>query len=197
MTSEPAGAMPMADAREREAIVRSALEREFEPIARAVGAMVRAVGRGRDRAWQRQRTEEVLAEAVCRALERPGSYDPTRPAVGWIVGIARNVLKGEARVDSGRPRRADLDDAAWESVLGVIAPGAGEASTRLDVERMLARLSPQHRRAIELRFLQELTGAALVEALGAASPEAARQRIYRALQALRDLFARDGSEVPR
>jgi len=197
MTSEPAGVMPMADARERAEIIRSALEREFEPIARAVGAMVRSVGRSRDRGWQRQRAEEVLAEAVCRALERPGSYDPRKPAVGWIVGIARNVLKGEARADSGRPRRADQDEVAWELVLGVIAPGGGEASTHLDVERMLSRLSPRHRRAIELRFLQELTGGALVEALGATSAEAARQQVHRALQALRDLFAQDGSEVSR
>jgi len=117
--------------------------------------------------------------------------------VGWIVGIARNVLKGEARADSGRPRRADQDEVAWELVLGVIAPGGGEASTHLDVERMLSRLSPRHRRAIELRFLQELTGGALVEALGATSAEAARQQVHRALQALRDLFAQDGSEVSR
>jgi RNA polymerase sigma factor (sigma-70 family) len=195
MTSEPAGVMPMADESERAEAIRSALERDFAPIARAVGAMVRSLERGRDREWLRQRTEEVVAEAICRALERPGSYDLGRPAVAWIVGIARNVMKGEARVASGRPRRADLDASAWESVLGVIDPKAVVALDHLDVERMLSRLSPQHRKVIELRYLQGLTGNELIEALDVASAEAARGRVFRAVQALRDLFARDGSEV--
>jgi len=197
MASEPAGVLPMVDARDRAEIIRSALEHELEPIARAVGVMVRAVGRGRDHEWNRQRTEDVLSEAVCRALERPDTYDPGKPAIGWIVGIARNVLNNEARLDSGRPGRANLGEAAWESVLGVIDPRRHEAADHLDVERMLSRLPAQHRRAIELRYFQSLTGDALVQSLGVASAEAARQRVHRAVQALRDLFARDDSEVDR
>lgn len=115
--------------------------------------------------------------------------------MAWIVGIARNVMNGEARVASGRPRRAELDEAAWESVLGIIDPKRCGASDHLDIEGMLSRLSAQHRKAIELRYLQGLTGNGLVEALGVASAEAARARVFRAVQALRDLYAWDGSEV--
>ena len=160
MTPEPAGVMPMADARERADAIRSAVEREFEPIARAVGAMVHSVERGRDREWLRQRTEDVVAEAICRALERPGFYDPGRPAVSWIVGIARNVMKGEARVAS----RADAvgpisTKTAFESVLGVIDTTSGQ------IHRISSRSSgcsrgshPGIGRRSSVKYLQGLGG---------------------------------------
>jgi RNA polymerase sigma factor (sigma-70 family) len=197
MATESAGVVAMTDDRERSVAIRSAVESEFERIARAVGTMVRAVERSQGHEWLRQRTEEVLSEALCRALERSGSYDSARPVVGWVVGIAKNVIRGEARLASGRPHRADLDEAAWESLLGIIDPECRRASDHLDLERMLARLSPGQREAIESRYLQGLTGAPLVEALGVVSPEAARTRVSRAIQALRDHFAQDGSEVAR
>ena len=106
-------------------------------------------------------------------------------------------MKGDARVAHGRLRRADLDEAAFESVLGVIEPTSGGFADQFDIDRMLSRLSPGHRKAIELRYLQGLAGAPLVEALGVASAEAARARVFRAVQALRDLYDRDGSEVDR
>ncbi len=197
MATEPTGVMPMPGSRGPAEAIRSALGREFEEIARSVGAMVRSVDRSRGREWLRQRTEEVLAEAVCRALERPESYDPGRPAKFWIVGIAWNVMRGEARVESGRPRRAVLDEAAWESAIGVIDLGGRKAADHFDVERMLSRISPQHRKLIELRYLRGLSDDEIVAETGAPSAGAARVRVCRALQALCDICERDGLGVDR
>ncbi len=197
MAIEPTGVMPMLGPREPADAIRSAVGREFEEIARSVGAMVRSVGGGRGREWLRQRTEDVLAEAVCRALERPESYDPGRPAKFWIVGIAWHVMKGEARVESGRPRQAVLDEAAWESVIGVIDLDGRRAADHLDVERMLSRLSSQHRTLIELRYLRGLSDDEILAETAAPSAGAVRVRVHRALQALRDLFSQDGLEVDR
>lgn len=175
--------------------IRSALSRDFDEIARAIGAMVYSYEKGRDRAWRNQRIEDVLAEAVFRALERPTSYDPSRSFVTWVVGIANNVIRGEARVAASRPRRADLDEAAWESVLAVLDPELRRTIDHLEIERMLSRLNPQQRKAIECGYLRELGGDELVEALGSPSQGAARIRVFRAVQALRDLYSQDGSEV--
>jgi RNA polymerase sigma factor (sigma-70 family) len=197
MGSEPADVMPRTDESERAEMIRSAVVSEFVPISRAVGAMVRSVERGRDREWVRQRTEEVLAITLLRALEHPGSFDPTRQALGWIVGIARNVMKGEARLAHGRPRQADIDEVALESALGAIDPTRNGSADRLDIERMLTRLSPGQRRAIDLRYFQGKSDLELVQELGVTTAEAARARVFRAVQALRDLYAQDRSEVDR
>jgi DNA-directed RNA polymerase specialized sigma24 family protein len=62
---------------------------------------------------------------------------------------------------------------------------------------MLTRLSPSARMALECRFWRDLGGRELAQALGAPSEVAARVRVARAVQALRDLFDRDASEVIR
>jgi RNA polymerase sigma-70 factor (ECF subfamily) len=141
--------------------------------------------------------EEVLSVVVCQALEHPDSYRPDRPVVPWLVGIARNVLRGEARDAATRPRRAEVDDPTWERLIGVLAPPDGPASNRIDAEAMLTRLSPSARIALECRFWRDLGGRELAQALGAPSEVAARVRVARAVQALRDLFDRDASEVIR
>jgi RNA polymerase sigma-70 factor (ECF subfamily) len=150
-----------------------------------------------DRDRRAQRVNEVLGEVVCRALAHPDSYNPGRPVVPWLLGIARNVLRGDAREAATRPRRAEVDDTTWETLIGILGPPDGPASDRLDLEVMLTRLCPSARTALECRFWKGLDGRDLAEALGARSEGAARVRVTRALQALRDLFAQDASEVTR
>ena len=197
MTSEPVGVEPMVENWQSSELVRAALLREREVIDRAIYAAVRATGRGLGRDLLRQRAEEVVAESACQALEHPDSYDPDRPIVAWLVGIAKNVLRSEFRVESRRPARVEFDEAAWGGVLGVIDPQIRAAIHHLEIAEMLARLSTRDRQAIESRYLQELDGDQLADALGVPSHGAARARVHRALQTLRNLFASDGPEVDR
>ena len=177
--------------------IRAAIESEMETLCSTIAAIVRKrePGVGRDR--QEQRVKEVLSEVVCRALAHPASYQPGRPVVPWLVGIARKVLLGEALEAATRPRRTEVDDPTWERLIAILDPPDGLASARIDLESMLSRLSPSARRALECRFWKGLDGRELAEALGARSEGAARVRVARAVQALRNLFAPDASEVTR
>ncbi len=194
MTSDPAEANQASAARDRAEIIRDALESEIRPLWLAISAMVRAISRRLRGEQLVRRVEEVLNETVYRALASPESFQPDRPVVPWLMGIARNVMRGGARDAAAKTRRevqGDLDDALFAT----LSPPEGPASARIDVEQMLSRLSPTARKAIECRFLRELEGQELAEALEAPTPGAARVRVARALQTLRDLFAPDASEV--
>jgi RNA polymerase sigma factor (sigma-70 family) len=195
MTSNPAEVDQASAARQRVEMIRSAIEGEFQDLYRAVAAEVRSTARGRCGGDRAEWVDEVLGEAVCRALTHPGSYDPGRPVVPWVVGIARNLLRGEARDAATRPRRADIEDAMWERLLGVVGTPDGAASARMDAELMLRRITPPAREAIVARFLKGLDGQDLARAIGAPSVGAARVRVARALKALRDQFGTSGPEV--
>lgn len=190
MTSDPTRTDPRttAQAQTQAQAVRDALEQEIGPVGRAIAAIVRSLSRGLDQDRLALRVTEVLNETACRALEHPGSYQPDRPVVPWLVGIARNILRSEARDAATRPRRTELDEADWERLLGVLDPPDGSAADCLDVEAMLTRLAPTARKALECRYWQGLEGDVLAKALGASSAGAARLRVYRALQDLKHLF---------
>lgn len=196
MTSNLAEVDIASAAREREERIRSAITDEWKPIRNAVAAMVKSVSNGLHRDRLVERVDEVLSAMVCEALARPATYQLDRPVLPWLVGIARNLLKGEARDAAAHPRqnaRGDMDEATWEQVVGLLASLEESASARIDVEHMLSRLSPSEREVLECRYLKGLKGQDLAEALGI-SMGAARTRVSRAVQTLRDLFA---SEVAR
>jgi RNA polymerase sigma factor (sigma-70 family) len=197
MTVNPAGVNPELSAREKTERIRDAIEAEIGALLSAIAAIVGSVEPGLGKERRAQRVDEVLGEVVCRALAHPDSYRPSQPVVPWLVGIARNVLRGEARDAATRRRRTEVDDPTWERLTGILGSPDGPASDRIDLESMLARLSPSARMALECRFWKGLDGRDLAEALGVPSEGAARVRVARAVQALRDLFAQDASEVTR
>jgi len=169
--------------------IRAAIEVEIGPLCRAIATIVRSAEASLSRNCQAQRVTEVLNEVVCRALARPETYQPGRPVLPWLIGIAHNVVRSDARDAAVRPRRTTVDEATWEQVAGLIGPADGVASARIDAETMLGRLTPSARRALESRYWKGLDGEELAKALGARSVGAARLRVFRALQTLRDLFA--------
>jgi RNA polymerase sigma-70 factor (ECF subfamily) len=197
MTVNPLGVDPQLATCEKTRLIRDAIENEIDKLWSAVAAIVGSVERRRSRDRLAQRVEEVLSEVAYQALAHPNSYQPGRPVVPWLLGIARNVLRSEAYGAAKRPRRADVDDSTWERLLEIVGPPDGPVSDRIDAQSMLQRLSPSARMALECRFWKDLDGRALAEALGAPTEGAARVRVARAVQALRDLFAEDASEVTR
>ena len=140
--------------------------------------------------------EDLTSETFVAAVDTVTRRRVDAVTVAWLIGIARNVLRGEARNAATRPRTADWNEAAWDRVRGVLESPDGAASARMDAESMLARLSPSERKAIECRYWKDLGGQELAEALGAPSEEAARLRVFRAIQALKRLFAADAEVTP-
>jgi len=133
------------------------------------------------RTGDRALAEDLLADTFERALRSRKRYDSRRgPAKPWLYAIALNLLRDHAR-------RAAAEGRAIERV------GPGPASTaaaegavedRDVVQRALARLSPEEREAIALRFGAELTVPEMAEALKEPLTTV-EGRVYRALRKLR------------
>jgi RNA polymerase sigma factor (sigma-70 family) len=108
--------------------------------------------------------EDALAETFRAALEKVGGYRPQGGSVfGWLARIALNKATDQYR-ERARTGRAL---ASFESLVAPLREaGNAEAERRLDrgrlksaVERVLGRIPPRYRRAIELRMLEDLSRA--------------------------------------
>jgi RNA polymerase sigma factor (sigma-70 family) len=126
-------------------------------------------------------TAETFAEAwLVRGRFRDEAGGSALP---WLLGIARNVLLMSIR-------RRTLEQRACER-LGLRErldgpPASLEPTDEWlsDFDAMLEDLPERHREALRLRVLEDLDYADVGAALGT-SPQAARVRVHRALQALR------------
>ncbi len=140
---------------------------------------------------------EVISSAFRSCAE---SFDPSRSAVAWLLGIAALLLKKRRR-DEIKDRRCTsatlLGEEAWAKALErrCTNPGDVAVADHLDIEQALCRLSPNEQRAIKLRYYDGLDGEELASGLEAPTPGAARVRVCRALESLRKQFSLVKREV--
>jgi RNA polymerase sigma-70 factor (ECF subfamily) len=116
----------------------------------------------------------------------------------WLFRIARNVIANERRARRRRPA-ASLD-AALGAGLSIADPVdlEGEAATRdeaAEALRALRRLPDDRRRALLLRFVDEMSTAEIAAVLGR-SEGAVRVLIHRALGAVARELGRDRRDRP-
>ena len=137
--------------------------------------------------------EDLAQSAALRALESDALRDPQR-AKAYLFTILRNLATDQAR---RRARivmepRAELPEApsTEESVDDMLARADDWAEPRA----AMAELPELHRQILQLRFGEELDNAAIAQRLHI-TEHAARQRVYRAMQALRAIAPRDASRV--
>jgi RNA polymerase sigma factor (sigma-70 family) len=85
--------------------------------------------------------EDLVQETLIAVHERRATYDRERPFTPWLYAVARHRLIDHLR------RRRDVPVESLEEIL--VAEGFEEATAaRMDVERLLAGLSPKQARAI-------------------------------------------------
>jgi RNA polymerase sigma-70 factor (ECF subfamily) len=133
--------------------------------------------------------EDLAQTAVLRALAaRTVLHDPVK-AKAYLLRIVRNLATDQAR------SRARVRIEPWADVPdGATADPAPDAALLRDADRAVPRralgqLAPAHREVLELRFVQELDYEAVADRLQT-TEHAARQRVYRAMQAMRALVRR-------
>ena len=152
---------------------------------------------------------ELLSEVAVVALSKAGDgeFDGERPAVPWLFGIARNVLRGYLRdkardaerrrdpsrfdeVNAGDLRPADIESWTEDDLFGRLAgqDPSGSESARLDIERFLPELSPEQARLLQDHYFEGFMLAEMAESIGI-STNAMKGRLFRARGALRRLMA--------
>lgn len=127
--------------------------------------------------------EDVTSDVFHRALAAMTTYEPRRPFLAFLYGIARHVVADRIREE--RPRATFEDAIAHASD----APGPEETAARFDDARRLraaiARLSPVQQDIVILRFLEERSTKEVAQLTG--KPESTIRGIQmRALAALRE-----------
>lgn len=132
---------------------------------------------------------ETFAQAVASRAKFRGTTNAE--AVGWLYAIARHQLiayqrKGKIEMRAmrrlGVPRQAVDDDE-----LEAIEEAAGLHSMQTMLADGLVELSDDHRRALQLRVVDELSYSQVAERLGI-SEQTARARVSRALRRLESLL---------
>jgi hypothetical protein len=124
---------------------------------------------GRPRARGGARPGDVLPSDACVPRWRGGS------AAAWLLAIARNSLADEAR--RGR-RLAPLPE-------DLVAEADPEQA--IDLETALARLSPSHRRLLELVYFDGYSHAE-VAAMTGTTPGAVKTAVWRARRSFESVY---------
>ena len=131
---------------------------------------------------------DLTAETFAAALESVDGFDPARgPAIGWLYGIARRRYADYVRAGraSDRARRRlgiaplALTDEALEGIERVAA-----AQLHAQVSELLDELPEAQRRALHAHVIDEQSYDEIA-ARERLAPAAVRQRVSRALRALR------------
>jgi len=144
-------------------------------------------------------TERVFMQALVglpRFEERVDAFIASRIPVGeadsaelstfrvWLFRIARNVIANERRRDRRRPV-SSLDEVAEFSAPGDVVDAAAAREAIGAAWEAVARLPEDRRRAVILRFVDEMSTAEIAAVLGR-SEGAVRVLLHRALRSVAD-----------
>src|SRR5262245_26110680 len=143
--------------------------------------------------------EDLAQSAVVRALQR-GVIVSDRTAAKWyVLRIVRNLATDQARARA-RNHVFPLEDVAEVGTpVGAITDPASPTDAIADGPDLsapaaaFAELAAADREVLQLRFLEELSYAAVAERMRT-TEHGARQRVYRALQVLRAALRPDNSQ---
>ena len=112
----------------------------------------------------REDAEDVTEETFITAYENFGSYDPSRASVAtWLTRIAHNRAVNLLRSAAHR-KRCDLPEEWAPEASGPDMIGRAEASDA--VVRLYARLRPDEREFLNMRYVMELRDGEIAALLG-------------------------------
>ena len=133
------------------------------------------------RTGNQQEAEDLTAKVFHKALDHIGRYDNRGvPFSAWLYRIARNEALSRLR------RQKWLSPQSWfgATEMRVTETAVQTRQTRQSIHHALARLRPQDRDIIVLRYLEELPSDQVAEILDC-STQNVYVRLHRALERLR------------
>jgi len=141
--------------------------------------------------------EDLAQEGFLRAFQRLRTYDPERKFSSWFFQVLRNVTIDYLRLR--RPVTTSLDDLTEAGFQGAQADRDSPLPDRVaeqkalsrGMERALARLRPEYREVVVLRYQEELTHPEIAEITGLPSGTV-KTYLHRARKELAAILAADG-----
>ncbi len=111
--------------------------------------------------------EDAVQEAFLGAFRRAGSFEGRSSLKTWLVRIVVNQAYKTRRSRKVRKTEPiDLEGNQRSDRVLRVPTGSVAVESRIDVQAMLATLSPEHREVIVLRELQGFSYEEMAEALG-------------------------------
>jgi RNA polymerase sigma-70 factor (ECF subfamily) len=109
--------------------------------------------------------EDLTAETFLAAVDAVRRDGPPQVTTGWLLGVARHKLadhwrqqtreQRKLRAVASDPRQTQPADDPWEAELDAVL-----------AHQILARLAPQHRLALTLRYVDDLPVGRVAETIG-------------------------------
>ena len=109
----------------------------------------------------RAEAEDAVQEAFLRAWRYSGSCRTPDAPLPWLLQITRNEALRVLRQNASRGETEEIADEP-----GADDPDLAAATDRMDVRRLLATLSHEDRRLLELRYTDDLTQPRMAAELG-------------------------------
>ncbi|MBL8580455.1 MAG: sigma-70 family RNA polymerase sigma factor [Mesorhizobium sp.] len=187
MTGIPGNSQHLGD------LMRSAQEgdgKAYLELLRAITPMLRATARRQLSVYNRQEVEDVVQDILMSLHAAMATYDPERPFIPWLMGIARNRVADAVRRYARRAAHEQVVETVPETFFD---PGANiSAEVYGDPEalrRAIDGLPHQQRRAMELLKLREMS---LKEAaaISGTSVGALKIAVHRAMGTLREVLSK-------
>ena len=136
--------------------------------------------------------DDVLQEIAVAAIESFDAYNPERPFVPWVMGVARNRIGLYLR--QRRRDRLVFDEETVSCLATAFSEVSSQERHKLDaLSECLKLLEGRARELCQLRYHDDLKPARIAEKLGMA-PNAVAKALQRIRDQLRDCINRKTAE---
>jgi len=142
--------------------------------------------------------EDLAQEGFLRVFQRLGSYDPNRKFSSWFFQVLRNLTIDYLRVNRIATSSLDeLTEAGYEggaivdSVAASPEQQARQSELAVVIGRALAKLRPEYREVVVLRYQEGLTQPEVAEALRMPSGTV-KTYLHRARKELAEILIAEG-----
>lgn len=155
-------------------------------LKHALAVLGRRIG-GRPTADWQDKARDACQETYARALRKRTEFNTARSAPAWLHGILNYVLAEVVDSFVRSPSQESAHPEAWAALAASLNSDAAEAlPNHLDMASLMAKLSPEHKEIIQLKFSDGLAHSEISARLGISTTNA-RVRLCRALMAARTI----------
>jgi RNA polymerase sigma-70 factor (ECF subfamily) len=132
--------------------------------------------------------DDIVQEVARQATANFDRYDPDRPFIAWLIGIARQRIAEHYRTLGRRPVVFSSD--IIESITDAYVDMQPQVDDRLDALRAcMEQLNNRHRRVIELRYARQLSQDEIASQVGS-NGRAINAMLFRIRTALRECVSK-------